>query len=47
MQQQLRATIFEDKVVEHVFDQVTVTEKDATTAELQEALKSLNEASHL
>ncbi|WP_152022054.1 trigger factor [Candidatus Uabimicrobium amorphum] len=43
MQQQLRATVFEDKVVEHVFDQVTVTEKNTTTAELQQALRALNE----
>ncbi len=42
MQQQLRAPIFEDKVVDYVFEQVTVTDKKVTKTELQTAVESLD-----
>ncbi|MCC5965720.1 MAG: trigger factor, partial [Natronohydrobacter sp.] len=37
MQQQLRAPIFEDKVVDHILEQVSVTEKEVSKDELQKA----------
>ncbi|MGB0960734.1 MAG: trigger factor, partial [Halocynthiibacter sp.] len=43
MQQQLRAPIFEDKVVDYVFEQITTTEKEVSKEELEEALKKLDE----
>lgn len=43
MQQQMRAPIFEDKVVDHVFDQATVTEKEISKDELQKAVEALEE----
>ena len=42
MQQQLRAPIFEDKVVDHVFEQVTVTDKKVTKTDLQTAVEALD-----
>ncbi len=36
-QQQLRAPIFEDKVVDHIFSLATVTEKAATKDDLSKA----------
>ncbi len=41
MQQQLRAPIFEDKVVDHILEQVTVTEKEVSKDELQKAVEEL------
>jgi len=42
MQQQLRAPIFEDKVVDYVFEQVTVTDKKVSKTELQTAVEALD-----
>ncbi|MBF9036013.1 trigger factor [Rhodobacterales bacterium HKCCE2091] len=42
-QQQLRAPIFEDKVVDFIFEMATVTEKPATKDELQDAVKALED----
>jgi trigger factor len=45
MQQQLRAPIFEDKVVDHIIAQITVTEKEIGKDDLQKAIEDLeNEA---
>ena len=43
MQQQLRAPIFEDKVVDLVFAAANVTEKEATKEALQKAIEALDE----
>ena len=43
MQQQLRAPLFEDKVVDYVFDQATVTEKEISKDELQKAVEALED----
>lgn len=43
MQQQLRAPLFEDKVVDHVFDQATLTEKEVSKEDLQKAVEALEE----
>ncbi|AXI48915.1 trigger factor [Sulfitobacter sp. SK012] len=43
MQQQMRAPIFEDKVVGHIFDQSDVTDKVVTKADLQKAVEALEE----
>ncbi|MFK7869168.1 MAG: trigger factor [Roseobacter sp.] len=43
MQQQMRAPIFEDKVVDHVFDGATVSEKDISKDDLQKAVEALEE----
>jgi trigger factor len=43
MQQQMRAPIFEDKVIDHVFDQATVTEKEVAKEELQKAIEALED----
>ncbi|MDO6585808.1 trigger factor [Salipiger sp. 1_MG-2023] len=43
MQQQLRAPIFEDKVIDHIAAQATVTEKEVTKDELQAAVEALDE----
>lgn len=43
MQQQLRAPIFEDKVVDHILEQVTVTEKEVSKEELQKAVETLED----
>ncbi|QOL79767.1 trigger factor [Pseudooceanicola spongiae] len=43
MQQQLRAPIFEDKVVDYVFELSTVTEKEISKDELQAAVEALEE----
>ena len=42
MQQQLRAPIFEDKVVDHIFEQATVTDKKVNKTELQTADEALD-----
>ncbi len=41
--QQIQAPLFEDKVVDLVFDQADVTEKEITKEELQEAVQKLEE----
>jgi trigger factor len=41
MQQQLRAPIFEDKVVDHIFEQATVADKNVDKVELQTAVEAL------
>jgi len=43
MQQQLRAPIFEDKVVDYVFELAQISEKDVTKDELKEAVEALEE----
>ena len=43
MQQQLRAPIFEDKVVDHIVAQAKVTEKEVSKDELQKAVEALDE----
>ncbi|QUJ77384.1 trigger factor [Sulfitobacter albidus] len=43
MQQQMRAPIFEDKVVDHVFEQATVSEKEVSKEELQKAVEALED----
>ncbi|WP_424968962.1 trigger factor [Dinoroseobacter sp. S76] len=43
MQQQLRAPIFEDKVVDYVFELATLTEKEVSKDELQAAVEALED----
>lgn len=43
MQQQLRAPIFEDKVVDHIVSGAKVTDKAATKEDLQKAVEALDE----
>ncbi|MBN8186410.1 trigger factor [Salipiger thiooxidans] len=43
MQQQLRAPIFEDKVIDHIVAQAKVTEKEVSKDELQTAVEALDE----
>ena len=43
MQQQLRAPIFEDKVIDHIAAQASVSEKEVTKEELQAAVEALDE----
>ncbi|GFE49867.1 trigger factor [Roseobacter cerasinus] len=43
MQQQMRAPIFEDKVVDHVFEQATVSEKEVSKDDLQKAVEALED----
>lgn len=43
MQQQLRAPLFEDKVVDHVVEQATVAEKEVSKEDLQKAVEALEE----
>ena len=43
MQQQLRAPIFEDKVVDYIFEQAAVTDKKVDKTELQKAVEALDE----
>ena len=42
MQQQLRAPIFENKVVDHIFEKATVTDKKVNKTELQTAVEALD-----
>lgn len=39
--QQLQAPLFEDKVVDHIFDKATVTEKEVSKEDLQAAVEAL------
>ena len=43
MQQQLRAPIFEDKVVDHIFEQAEVSEKEISKDDLQKAVEALDD----
>ncbi|NIZ15067.1 trigger factor [Phaeobacter sp. HF9A] len=43
MQQQLRAPIFEDKVIDLVFEQANVSEKEVSKEDLQKAVEALEE----
>ncbi len=43
MQQQIRAPLFEDKVVDHVFGLATVSEKEVSKDDLQKAVEALEE----
>ena len=43
MQQQLRAPLFEDKVVDHVFELATVKDKTVSKDDLQKAVEALEE----
>ena len=43
MQQQMRAPIFEDKVVDYVFELADVTEKEVSKADLEKAIEALDE----
>ncbi|MEM7752820.1 MAG: trigger factor [Pseudomonadota bacterium] len=44
MRQQLQAPIFEDKVVDHIFEQAEVTEKTASKEDLEKAVEALDDA---
>ena len=44
MQQQLRAPIFEDKVVDYIFELAAIEDKDATKEDLQKAVEALDDA---
>ena len=43
MQQQLRAPIFEDKVVDHIAEKAQVEEKKISKQELEKAVEALDE----
>ena len=43
MQQQLRAPLFEDKVVDHIFEGASVTDKEVSKDDLQKAVEALDE----
>ena len=43
MQQQLRAPIFEDKVVDHIFELATVKDKEVSKDDLQKAVEALED----
>jgi trigger factor len=43
MQEQLRAPLFEDKVIDHIADNAKVTEKEVSKEELQSAIEALDE----
>jgi trigger factor len=44
MQQQLRAPLFEDKVIDHISDAATVNEKEVSKEDLQKAVEALEDA---
>ena len=44
MQQQLRAPLFEDKVVDYIVESADVTEKEVSKEELEKAVEALDEA---
>ncbi len=44
MQQQLRAPLFEDKVVDYAFELASVTEKEVSKEELEKAIEALEES---
>ncbi len=43
MQQQLRAPLFEDKVIDHVFEQAEIKDKKVKKADLEKAIESLDD----
>ena len=43
MQQQMRAPLFEDKVVDYVFELATVTDKDVSKDELKKAVEAMDD----
>jgi trigger factor len=43
MQQQLRAPIFEDKVIDHIAEGAKVTDKEVSKDDLQKAVEALDE----
>ncbi|WP_121629924.1 trigger factor [Tropicibacter alexandrii] len=43
MQQQLRAPIFEDKVIDHIVEQAKVSEKEVSKDDLQKAVEALDD----
>jgi trigger factor len=43
MQQQLRAPIFEDKVVDHIVAGASVSDKEVSKDDLQKAVEALDE----
>ena len=43
MQQQLRAPIFEDKVVDHIAEQASVKEKEVSKGDLEKAVEALDD----
>ena len=43
MQQQMRAPLFEDKVVDYVFEQATLNEKEVSKEDLQKAVEALED----
>jgi trigger factor len=43
MQEQLRAPLFEDKVIDHIAENAKVTEKEVSKEELQSAIEALDE----
>ncbi|WP_299144973.1 trigger factor [uncultured Tateyamaria sp.] len=43
MQQQLRAPLFEDKVVDHIVENASVTDKDVSKDDLQKAVEALED----
>ena len=45
MQQQMRAPIFEDKVIDYIAEQAKVTEKEVTKADLQKEIEKLDQES--
>ena len=42
-QQQLRAPIFEDKVVDHIVEGATVTDKEVSKEDLEKAIEKLDD----
>ena len=44
MQQQLRAPLFEDKVIDHIAEQAKLSEKEVSKEELQKAVEALEDA---
>jgi trigger factor len=44
MQEQVRAPIFEDKVIDFIFELVEVSEKTVKKADLEKAVKKLEES---
>ena len=44
MRQQIQAPIFEDKVVDHIFEQATIKDKKSTKAALEKAVEALDDA---
>jgi trigger factor len=43
MQQQMRAPLFEDKVVDYVFELATVTDKEVSKDALQKAVEAMDD----